>query len=315
MKKIYLKNGIDIKLESNTSFFIIIENEISLAEEATKKILEEARKKEFVCIKKINVKENKKNFEYFNTQNFFYKKKIVLVSFSNKDIFNNLTKLIEKIKKTKNQKIVVIIKLIKIKNFKYVNKILQLIKKYILINCTANSNKDVINWIDYNAKKNKTKITKNAKNLLYYHYKNNITKLTQIILQFKFIFKNKKINTKKIEKIMCNNQNFTYKELVHIFFTKNIKKTIQIINTIYKEKYNIEKIIKQIHIKLLTIIYLRKEKKYEMKSKKNIKINISIERMYKIIRYITIIEIKIKKNININFWKQLKILLLIITMK
>ncbi|BGI51521.1 MAG: hypothetical protein BucCj_2770 [Buchnera aphidicola (Ceratovacuna japonica)] len=322
MKKIYLKNKIKINLKKNVSFFILIGNEIVLINESINVILKKAKKIGFYVNKKV---ECKKNFKNLMNNNLFYFKRIIIINTFKKNFFSSILKFIEKIKKIKSQKIIIIINFFKLLNFKILNTILKCIKDYTLINCNISKYEDVINWIEYKFKKNKIKITKNAKTILYNIYKYNLIKLTQIIYQCKILFyKKNKINTNNIKKIVSSYPDMNYENLIKFFFIEKIEKSINIINKICKIKYNIEKIIIELYKKIIQTIILKKNKeynfffnkttinKYNKETKSNIIVKMSKDKMYKIIRYITIIEIEIKKHKKINFWKKIKILLLII---
>ncbi|WP_343183939.1 DNA polymerase III subunit delta [Buchnera aphidicola (Ceratovacuna keduensis)] len=322
MKKIYFNKKININYNKNILFFIIVGNEIVLINENIKKILKKAKKIGYLINKKV---ESEKNFNNLVNKNFFYDKKIIIINTFKINFFNSIIKFIKKINKIKNQKIIIIINFFKLLNFKILNKILKHIKKYKLINCNIINYKDVINWIEHHFKKKKIKITKNAKKLLYNIYKNNFTELKQIIYQCKILFYKKKyICSKKIKNIINIFPNFNYINLINFFFTEKIEKSIEIINKICKKKYNIETIITTFYKKIINIIMSSKNEIYKIhfnkikinennnKIYKNYIIKISKNKMYRIIRYITIMEIEIKKNKKINFWKKIKILLLII---
>ncbi|WP_343188114.1 hypothetical protein RJD23_01505 [Buchnera aphidicola (Ceratoglyphina bambusae)] len=156
-------------------------------------------------------------------------------------------------------------------------------------------------------------LTKNAKENLYNYYKKNLIHITQLIYKCKILYYKKKINSTKIKKIIFNSLHLNYNEIVNLFFSKKIKKNIEIINNINIKEYNILLIIKKLYEKLIKIIMLKNKKKIYIINTldKNI-IQMSEEKIYKIIRYITLIEIYIKKNKNINILEKLKILLLII---
>lgn len=198
-------------------------------------------------------------------------------------------------------------------NNNILNKILLYIKKYTIINCNLKNKQDVINWINYKIKKNNMYLTKNAKENLYNYYKKNLIHITQLIYKCKILYYKKKINSTKIKKIIFNSLHLNYNEIVNLFFSKKIKKNIEIINNINIKEYNILLIIKKLYEKLIKIIMLKNKKKIYIINTldKNI-IQMSEEKIYKIIRYITLIEIYIKKNKNINILEKLKILLLII---
>ncbi|WP_343154678.1 hypothetical protein RJK70_01465 [Buchnera aphidicola (Pseudoregma panicola)] len=322
MEKIYFNKKININFKKNISFFIIVGNEIVLINESINVILKRAKKIGFFINETV---ECEKNFKNLINQNFFYNKKIITINTFKKNFFNSIIKFIKKTKKIINQKIIIIINLFKLKNFKILNKILKNIKEYKLINCNIRKYNDIINWIEYNFKKKKIKITENAKTLLLNIYRNNFMELTHIIKQCKILFyKKSKIYTKNIANIINVFPEFDYINLINLFFMEKIENSIKIINKICKKKYNIEIIIKTLYKKIINIIMYNKNKKYEINFnkieinkykniiQKNILIKISKNKMYKIIRYITIMEIEIKKNKKTNFWKKIKILLLIL---
>ncbi|CAL4324181.1 DNA polymerase III subunit delta [Buchnera aphidicola] len=254
----------------------------------------------------------------------FSKKKIIILIYKKNNFDNNFFKNFIKISKIFNKNILLIIHLEKHttnyqkKNFFNLSQI-----KTTIICCNKITSENWNNWIEKKIKKMKLNILKDVKKMLYKNYKDNLFALSNILNILMLIYSSHKITLNKSKKIIENLSLFTPVEWINSIFEKDKKKSIKIIHRLSEQKYNPIVLIRNLQKDLITLIYMKKNKninyylflnKNKICNKRhlifiNACIDIADDNLYKAIKIITNLELKIKTEYNNkSLWTQLKLL-------
>ncbi|WP_343182941.1 hypothetical protein RJV41_01990 [Buchnera aphidicola (Neophyllaphis podocarpi)] len=188
----------------------------------------------------------------------------------------------------------------------------------VFIKCNKPKIKELYEWIKFKSKKLKIKISKINYELIIKNYIDNFTGLINLINIISLTWPNKKIERKKIQQIIeCENK-FTYSQWINYIIIGNKTKTVKIIQYFKIQNYSPVVLIRILQNFILSIINLKRKTKYciydnylnknilpknnhlEEKSKK-----INNQKLYKSIKLISLIELKIKNNFKKNVWLEL----------
>ncbi|WP_343188518.1 hypothetical protein [Buchnera aphidicola] len=188
----------------------------------------------------------------------------------------------------------------------------------VFIKCNKPKINELYEWIKFKSKKLKIKISKINHELIIKNYIDNFTGLINFINIISLIWPNQKIKRKKIQQIIeCENR-FTYSQWINYIIKGNQEKTIKILQYFKIQNYSPVILIRVLQNFILSIINLKRKTKYciyenclnkniltknnnlKEKSKK-----INNKKLYKSIKLISLIELKIKSNFKKNVWLEL----------
>ncbi|CAL4322906.1 DNA polymerase III subunit delta [Buchnera aphidicola (Chaitophorus sp. 3695)] len=286
-------------------------------------ILKTFNKINLINYKKIEIK-NQKNWENFfyecKKKDFLFKKKIIIL----KIFTNNIQKkIIDKIKKNNILfKSNIILLILNEKNYKNIIKQNMeniFLHNFTFIPCFELNKEEFLNWIEEYLENNLIKNT--AKIFLYKNYYSNIELLHQNLDMIALVFPNQEITINHIKKIIFTEETYTIFQWIHYLFLGKYKKSLLILNNLYKNKISPLSLIRYLENQIIILILLKKEKNYIKKkkilnekriwkntqkfyiyaSKKN-----NYKSLLKIIRYLTRIEVSIKKIKKKSIWIILK---------
>jgi len=310
----------------NTSYLLIGKEEFFI-QESKNILLKFARKEKYFEKIIIYIKYSKdwKNvINIYQDRNIFSEKKIIILIYK-KDTFDFdfFTHLI-KISKIFNKNILLILQLENYQNnYQKQNIFYASQTKTTIIYCNPLKSENWSNWVDGKIKKMQLNINFNVKLLLYKNYKGNLFALTNVLNIFKLLYPYTEITLDKSKKIIENLSFFTPKQWVDAIFKKNKKQSLTIIDRFIQQKYNPIFLIRILQKELLILIYMKRNKKISyslfLNEKKicnkrhvifiNACTNSTNENLYKMIKTITNLELKIKAEYNNqSLWTQLKLL-------
>ncbi|CAL4324424.1 DNA polymerase III subunit delta [Buchnera aphidicola (Eriosoma lanigerum)] len=309
------------------SVYILQGKEIILCQESEKIICIYAQKQGYSNKKyfyPINELEWKHIFLIYQMQNIFLKKIILIITIFINDVKNDNYKYIIILLKRINKNIILIIKCYENYFFKK-NKIF-LHHTYMLgtiVNCVINNKIEFILWFERKINDLKIIMNKKTKKLLYQYYENNLFSLSKILEVISLIYFNSIIKIENIRNIITDEGLFTAYQWAQSVLNGNGIQAIRILNLLHKNNYEPLILIRVLQKILIKIIYqshnIRTEQKKITKINNNNQIleNYNkkkyIHLIYKIIKILTFLEIKIKTNKKCSIWIQLKTLSLILT--
>lgn len=310
----------------NYSYLLIGEEEFFI-QESKNFLLKFAKKEQYFEINTVYIKFD---VDWINVikiyQNIcmFSKKKIIILIYKKNTFDNDFFKNFKKIYKILNENILLIMQLenhttdYQKKNFLNLSQI-----KTTIIYCNKITSEHWNNWIEKKIKKMKLNIHNDVKKILYKNYEGNFFALSNILNILMLLYSSNEITLNKSKKIIENLSLFTAVEWINSLFEKNKKRSIKIINRLSEQKYNPIVLIRHLQKDLLILIYMKKNKninyhlfldKKKICNKRHLIfikacINSTDENLYKIIKIITNLELKIKGEYNDkSLWTQLKLL-------
>lgn len=312
----------------NYSYLLIGEEEFFI-QESKSFLLKFAKKEQYFEINTVYIKFD---IDWINVieiyQNIcmFSKKKIIILIYKKNTFDNDFFKNFKKISKILNENILLIMQL-ENHTTDYQKKIFLNLSqiKTTIIYCNKITSENWNNWIEKKIKKMKLNIHNDVKKILYKNYEGNLFALSNILNILMLLYPSNEITLNKSKKIIENLSLFTPVEWINSLFEKNKKRSIKIINRLSEQKYNPIVLIRYLQKDLLILIYMKKNKNinyYLFLNKKkicnkrhiifiNACINTTDENLYKIIKIITNLELKIKGEYNDkSLWTQLKLLCL-----
>ncbi|CAL4043114.1 DNA polymerase III subunit delta [Buchnera aphidicola (Phyllaphis fagi)] len=312
IKKIYL-------------YYFIIGKEFVIYQEIEKIIFKFFKKNEL--FNKITITINtdtdweKIYFEY-QQQNLFIKKKIIIVTIKDKILNKYTISKIYQIIKYKNKNILLILKLTHCNSKKIIKYLISIFNNIegIILSCDTLKKQDIETWIIKKIKNIDLNLTYQSIQLLAYYYQKNLLMLIKVLEVLKLIsISNPNLTTKYIQKeIIENCIKFNIINLINTLLSNNRIQSIQILNYFKKTKYDVLHLIQQIQSYLIYFIKIKKEiniisLKYTSNIKNQIfkKLNYEINpiKIYKIINFLTNIEISIKTYNTRSIWLDLKTLI------
>lgn len=323
MNYINLKKIINNIYKKNKYNYIIYGTQDILIQKYQYIILKTFKKIDIINYKNIEIK-NEKNWENFfyecQKKNFFFKKKIIIAKIFLKNIQKKIIKKIQENNILFQSNIIIFI--LNEKNYKnIINKNIQkkFLNNFTLIPCFELKKVEFFNWITEYLKKKL--ITNEAKNFLYQNYHSNIELLHQNLDIISLIFQEKKITINNLKKIIFTDKKYTIFQWINYLFLGKYKKSLFILNNLYKKKVSPLNLIRYLENQIIILILLKKEKNeinkkillrkkkiwataqkiYIYASKKN-----SHKNFLKIIRHLVKIEISIKNIKKKSIWIILK---------
>lgn len=321
-------------IKKNKDFYdyVIFEKESYMLEFNKKIILQEINKKKKIPI--INLILHKKidwkNLFLINqNEDFFNKKKIIILSIYEKYFSNNLKKYLEFKKKKPNKNIINIFCFSLISNNIIYPKFFYLYfeKSGIIIKNSNKNNKNFKIYVEYKIKKFHIKITKKTIQYILKNSYQNIPNILKILDNIILLYPKSLITKSRIKKYYSEEiKNIKIYNLILEIINKKKKKIINILKIFQEKKYNLNKIFFS-YKKFLYYLLMIKEKLYFKEPKKyfyidNNKILFSIIKEFckKLNLYNIYISIKILKNIEYSIkikkskhiWMQLESLSLLL---
>ncbi|WP_343192047.1 DNA polymerase III subunit delta [Buchnera aphidicola] len=316
MMIIYSHNIPDILLHKlNTIYLIVGKNEFFI-QFSEKILLKYAKKKFFYTKKEITITSNeqwKQLISIYSNNTIFSEKTIIICQYTlnifEKDFLFNF----KKISNLSNPNILLIIKLNYIVYINYNINILNIIKKKsIIIFCNALLPNQYINWINYIITKKKLNIHQDSKKYIYKNYEGNLFELSNILNILKLLYPSTLIKINDIKNIVENLAIFTPQQWIDAILKNKKKQSINIIHRLSQQKYDPIILIRTLQKDLLILIYMIKNKSINLniffKEKKicssrhiifiNACKKYTIIKLYKVIKIITCIELKIKEKYN-----------------
>ncbi|QIQ41451.1 MAG: DNA polymerase III subunit delta [Buchnera aphidicola (Aphis urticata)] len=314
-------------------FYILLGEDLILLNTNEKIISNFAKSKGFKENYIINIEKNtdwNKVVYFYNANNLFFQKKILVINLTIKTFNAVLTQNIKKLSFIKNVDIITIVKSNQLsKNFKHY--LLTQRKKINadIICCFAPYGTNFINWLKYEIKNKKIEINENAFLLLCKYYEGNTLCIHHILHMIKLVWNNGDITSNKIKHIINEFAIFTPSDWINAVFYNDIEKAFYILDVFRKQKYNPLILIRSLQKDLLTLICMKREKiiNINLFFKQN-KIffnrfkffkfavhSINFDNFLKVIRLLLQIDIKIKLEYNYNIWIELKTLILLLSSK
>ncbi|MCW5196356.1 DNA polymerase III subunit delta [Buchnera aphidicola (Pemphigus obesinymphae)] len=310
----------------NYSYLLIGEEEFFI-QESKIFLLKFAKKKQYLEINTVYIKFDIdwiNVIKIYQKMCFFSKKKILILKYKKNTFDNEFFKNLKKISNILNENIFLIMQL-ENHNTDYQKKIFLNLSQInvTIIYCNKITSENWNNWIEKKIKKMQLNMHNDVKKLLYKNYEGNLFALSNILNILMLLYSSNEITLNKSKKIIENLSLFTPVEWINSLFEKNKKRSMKIINRFSEQKYNPVVLIRHLQKDLLTLIYMKKNKNinyYLFLNKKkicnkrhiifiNACINNTDENLYKIIKIITNLELKIKGEYNDkSLWTQLKLL-------
>ncbi|QFQ32256.1 DNA polymerase III subunit delta [Buchnera aphidicola] len=331
--EIYTHRRIKKKIIKKLNFFyILLGEDLILLNNNQKIILNFAKKEYFKENYIINIEKNtdwNKVINFYNSNDLFFKKKVLVINLTIK-IFNSvLIKNIKKLFFIKNIDILTIIKFNQLSNnFKNYLSTQKKVFNIDIIWCFTPYGTNFKNWLKYEIKDKKIEITKNAFFLLFKNYEGNTLFIYHILNMIILIWKNENVTSQKIKYIINEFAVFTPSDWVNAIFYNEIEKAFYILDIFRKQKYNPLILTRALQKDLLQLIYIKREKitninlffkqnkiffnrlkffKFAIKS-------INFDNFLKVIRILLQIEMKIKEEYNSDIWIELKTLILLLSL-
>lgn len=333
MKFIYteeLKKKIIVHLNL---FYIFLGEDLIFLNKNTKIILNHAKKKGFVENHIINIEKNtdwNQVIHFYNLNGLFSKKKTLVINFIIKNLNSFVIKNINKLFLVKNLDILTILKFNQLSNnFKYHLLTKKTVFNIDIIWCFTPYGLNFKKWLKYEIKEKKIKITENAFILLFKYYEGNTLFVSNILNMIDLIWKNQNITSKQIKNIINEFSFFTPSDWINAIFQNKIKKSIYILDSFRKQKYNPLILIRSLQKDLLILLKIKRAKKNNIDlfiKQENIFFNrikffkfaielINFKNVFKVIRILLQIDIKIKEIYNYDVWIELKTLTLLLSSK
>lgn len=307
--------------------YLLIGKEEFFIQESKNILLKFAKKEKYSEKIIIYVKYNtdwKKLINIYQEKNIFSEKKIIILIYK-KDTFDYIFfKNLIPISKIFNENILLILQLenyqnnYQKQNIFYASQI-----QTTIVHCNPLKPENWSHWVDKKIKKMQLNINFDVKLLLYKNYEGNLFALSNILNIFKLLYPYTKITLNKSKKIIENLSFFTPRQWINTIFEKNKKKSIEITDRFIQQKYNPIFLIRILQKELLMLIYMKRNKKIDyslfLNEKKicnkrhlifvNACANSTNENLYKMIKIISNLELKIKaEHNNKSLWTQLKLL-------
>lgn len=330
MNIIYPENLKNNLIDQLHHCYVLLGEDVFLLNQSQDIILKYAYKKNFLEKIIINIKKNtdwNRVNQFYKTKHLFFNKKILLINFSIKKLTVFLIQEINKIYFSKKLEILIILKFNELSNTLKKNKKLKIFgSKKNIIYCFTPRNLNFENWIKYEIKEKKLKVTENSFNLLKKNYEGNTLFLHQTLNIISSIWKNEIITRKKIKKIINKFSIFSPSIWIDAIFRNDQKRALYILDSLYEKKYNPIILIRSLQKDLIKLINIKRETKIsinESLKKNNIWINrssifinalkfINFNNLLKVIRILLKIEIDIKKEYNYSVWMELKTITLLL---
>jgi DNA polymerase III subunit delta len=310
----------------HTSYLLIGTEEFFVQE--SKNILLKFGKKEQYSEKIIiyvKCNEDWKNLiNIYKDKNIFSEKKIIILIYK-KDKFDYIFfKNLISISKIFNKNILLILQLenyqnnYQKQNIFYASQI-----RTTIIHCNPLKPENWSHWVDKKINKMQLNVNLHVKLLLYKNYEGNLFALSNILNIFKLLYPYTEVTFDKSKKIIENLSFFTPRQWINTIFEKNKKKSIEIVDRFIQQKYNPIFLIRVLQKELLILIHMKRNTKINhslfLNEKKicnkrhvifiNACTNSTNENLYKMIKTITNLELKIKAEYNYkSLWTQLKLL-------
>ncbi|MCW5197158.1 DNA polymerase III subunit delta [Buchnera aphidicola] len=318
-------HNLEQELKKKIYFYhFIIEKEFVIYQEIKKTILNFCKINNFLhtvyIIIQYNIDWEKIYFEY-KQKNFFIKKKIIIVNIKNKVLDLYTIQKIHQITQHKNKNIAIIFELNNLNsNYKipYLIKIFNTIDGIMILGKKLKT-PEIKKWIKKKIINTNVNIKQKTIQILSNYYQNNLLILSKILEIIKIISINNDLKTKNIdEEIIENFIQFKITDFIHELLSKNTIQAIKILNHFKKKKYDKLLLIQKIQTYLIHFVKIQNNMPLNTKQYSSNNINkifkknnyhIRNKKLYKIINFLTKIEIKIKKYNTKLFWFNLKILI------
>ncbi|AAO27108.1 DNA polymerase III delta subunit [Buchnera aphidicola str. Bp (Baizongia pistaciae)] len=314
MKIIHSENLFSYSFKTLSSYYVIVGNVKHLIQQSTNIILNLAKKNGFSKMSKIIFCDP----IYINniilsakSQNLFFKKKIISISFKKYISIKEVQNYILKLKKYLHTNLLLIIYIYST-NTNILNKINTKIfpPNGTMITCTFFNQNNISIWTKYKIKNIKMNITKNAENLLIQYHQGNVLHLNNTLNILSLVWKNKLINTLSITNFIEDCSIFKPLQWINALLNNNLQFSIKILNQFENQNFNPIILIRYLQHDLLTILLIKRDdvKNYynilknrnTNKNRHSLIINYARRKhyktIYKSIKLLTLIELQIKKN-------------------
>ncbi|QCI17252.1 DNA polymerase III subunit delta [Buchnera aphidicola (Aphis helianthi)] len=331
MKFIYTEKLKKKIIKKFNLFYILLGEDLIFLNKNKKIILNCAKTQGFVENHVINIEKNtdwNKVINFYNSKNLFFKKKILIINLILKQLNSLLIQNINKLLSFENLDILTIVKFNQLSNnFKNYLLTQKNTLKTDIIWCFTPYGLTFKNWLKHEIKEKKIEITENAFLLLYKYYEGNTLLVHHILNMILLIWRNEYITSQKIKNIINKFAIFTPLDWINAIFQNKIEQAFYILDTFYKQKYNVLILIRSLQKDLLILINMKREKEINMNiflKKNNVFLNrikffnfaiksINFNNVLKVIRILLQIDIKIKIEYNHDVWMELKTLTLLLS--
>ncbi|HXK00568.1 MAG TPA: DNA polymerase III subunit delta [Buchnera sp. (in: enterobacteria)] len=317
----------DTLLQGLNTFYLLIGKEEFFIQESKDILLKFAKKEKYFEKIVIYIKSNKdwKIFiDIYQDINIFSEKKIIILIYKKDKFDEYFFKNLITISKILNKNVLLILQLENHQNnYKKKNIFYKLKIKTTIICCNPVKSENWSHWVNKKIKKMQLNINFNVKLLLYNNYENNLFALSNVLNIFKLLYPHTEITLDKSTQIIENLSFFTPRQWINTILEKNNSKSLKIIDRLYKQKYNPIFLIRILQKELLILIHMKRNKNINyhlfLNDKKichkrhitliNACANSTNENLYKMIKIITNLELKIKEEYSKkSLWTQLKLL-------
>lgn len=331
MKIIYTEELKKKLIKKLNYLYILLGEDLFLLDKNEKLILNFAKKEQFLEKNIINIEKNtdwNKIIDFYKLKNIFFKKNILIINVMIKKLDSLSIGYINKILSSENTDILVIVKFYTISNsIKKSKKIKIFNLENNIISCFTPYEWAFKNWLQYEIKERKLKITQDSFLLLYKYYQGNTLFAHQILNIISITWPYTNIQKENIKEIIYNFAIFSPIHWINAIFSQNIKQSIYILDSFFQKKYNPIILVRSLQNDLLILINMKREKKIDVSTflkKNNIWINrskffihalntINFNCFLKIIRILLQIEKKIKQNHDNSVWTELKTITLLLS--
>ncbi|QCI22881.1 DNA polymerase III subunit delta [Buchnera aphidicola] len=309
--------------------YILLGEDIFLLERNQDLILHYAYQKGFLEKAIINIEKDvdyKKINLFYKNRSLFFKKTTLIINFIVKKLNVFIIENIYKTLSLLDLDILIILKFNHLSCFIKKNKLINNFKKFHVVSCFTPYNLHFVNWIKYEIREKNINIEEKAFSLLCKYYEGNTLFIYKILDILYLTWPKTFITTEKIKKIIIDFFDLSPLHWINSIFQGQIEKAIYILNIFYKKKYNHLILVRALQKDLLTLIYIKREKKINLhiqlkqhniwhtryKFFINALEKINNNSLLKAVQMLVKIEINIKKKYNNNIWNQLQELTLIL---
>ncbi|XBC40635.1 MAG: DNA polymerase III subunit delta [Buchnera aphidicola (Nurudea yanoniella)] len=325
MNTIHSEQIFPIFFKKLSPYYIIVGTEYFFIQESKKNIFFAIKKYGFSkdLIEEIEYNSQFKNLSsYFKTNNLFLKKRIIILNLSENLLTTKIKTKLSCLSRFINPNLLLIIykTSIEYKEKKIWLNIFKL--KGTIVYCNDLTEKKINIWMKNKEKILKINLHKNSRHLLLKYHSGNISSLCNTLNVLKLTWPHTLITVKKVQQLIGDTSIFKPQDWINAILTKNYSESIRILNNFFIKNYNQIVLIRHLQYNLLTILIIKFEqsnsihhisKKINTKNKKYCLLiefskNTNIKTIKKLIRFLTAIEINIKKNYKRSIWNQLKVL-------
>lgn len=313
------------------SCYLLLGNEIILLQESINQIIKINKKYKLLEKHSFLLKKNsdwKKIFLTCQEQTLFSNKKILFITITSNLILSYKNKFLYKLNNLLIKNITLIINCDESISQNQQLKFFNTLKiEGIIINCTILNKRRLSEWINFKLYLKKITINEDSKKILIQYYYGNLIELTNILNIIFLLYPNQYVDCHQLKNIIYDSSNFSIFQWIDAILKGNKEKSLRILKQLFLNNFNPLYLIRMLQNNLIVLFSMKRHNNTNninfLHSNKIWEKRHSVfiyacttnneEKIYKIIKLITYIELSIKRNIQIDVWNKLKNLSLILS--